>query len=120
VVDDEPVAAGLLEDVLSPLGHRLTVFTDPDIALAWFNDHAAEIDLALLDMLMPSCSGLDLLRRLRQRRPDLRAAFISGYSPGEHAAAALAEGAVAVLMKPYSQQQLLSILANDSRSAAGT
>jgi two-component system cell cycle sensor histidine kinase/response regulator CckA len=66
-------------------------------------EEAGHIDLLLTDVVMPEMSGYELVGRVRERRPEIRALFMSGYAhrvSGE----AIAEGEL--LKKPFSPEQL--------------
>ena len=59
---------------LRSLGYRVVEASDGDEALDRWNRDPAAIDLVLTDMVMPGgVSGLELIERLRQSRPELRA-----------------------------------------------
>jgi len=63
-------------------------------------------DLLVTDYNMPGYSGLELLRDVRQLRPDLPVALASGYVTAEIEAGALAEGARALIHKPNDVSEL--------------
>src|SRR5439155_4352531 len=63
VVDDEPAVAGLLRELLEADGYPVTLASDGPEALACIE--AGGIDLVLLDLMLPSLSGLEVCRRVR-------------------------------------------------------
>ncbi|TMA40061.1 MAG: response regulator, partial [Deltaproteobacteria bacterium] len=77
VVDDDAVTCRLLAEVLSRDGATVVWETDPRRALA----RAAEqpIDLAVLDVRMPELDGLELLRRLRERWPQVPVVIMTAF-----------------------------------------
>ena len=78
-------------------------------------DGRGALDAALVDVWMPHVGGLDLMQALKERLPDLPVIVMSGGGPQvplEYSlAVAEAEGAAAVLVKPFEDQQLLDALA---------
>ena len=63
-------------------------------------------DLLVTDYNMPGFSGVDLLREVRQIRPELPVALASGYVTAEIEQSALAEGARALIHKPNDVEEL--------------
>ncbi len=111
VAEDEPLAAMVIEDVLSSEGHAVTLAPDGAAALALTAHHA--FDVLLTDLAMPRLSGLELIQRLRLTHPDLPVVVMTGFlSPGE--ALQLRNQArppLALLHKPFQIDSLLDALA---------
>lgn len=111
VAEDEPLAALVIEDVLTGEGHAVALAQDGMEAL----DLAGRdrFDLLLTDLAMPRLDGLDLIRRLRQSQPLLPVVVMTGFlSPA--AAQELRDQArppVALLQKPFEIDRLLAALA---------
>jgi two-component system, cell cycle sensor histidine kinase and response regulator CckA len=61
-------------------GYTVLEARNGEDALRVYDAHEGEIDLVLTDVLMPEMGGHELVERLRERRPDLRVLFMSGYS----------------------------------------
>ncbi len=79
VVEDDVDIRGLVENRLRRQGHRVVSVASGEEALAAIAEKGAP-DVAVLDVLMPGMSGLDLLRTLRAdpATADLPAVFLSG------------------------------------------
>ncbi|MGE0784262.1 MAG: ATP-binding protein [Sandaracinaceae bacterium] len=81
VVDDDAVIASSLQDKLQPLGYRVTARTSPDDALATFQATPSAFDLLVTDLVMPDMTGEELVRRVRDVRPDLPVVMVSSFDP---------------------------------------
>lgn len=75
-----------------------------------------EFDLLLLDLSMPSRSGVDLIRQVKAERPDLRILVLSMHDEQQYAVRAIRAGASGYLMKDTAAQQLVTAI---NRIAAG-
>src|SRR5207245_1660306 len=62
-------------------GYTVLAARDGAEALRLFEENQERIDLAVLDVVMPKMDGRDVYELLRMRKPDLKALFVSGYSP---------------------------------------
>lgn len=105
-VDDDQALVFLVERVLKRRGFRVSTFTDPRVASATLRQRPMDYDLLVTDYNMPGFSGVDLLREVRQIRPDLPVALASGYITPEIEKSALAEGAKALIHKPNDVDEL--------------
>lgn len=71
-------------------------------ALAWLEEHPA--DICLLDIDMPDMNGLQLAAKIKEKRPEAAIIFVTGYS--QYALEAIKMHASGYLMKPVSREQL--------------
>lgn len=106
VVDDEPIIAQLIADVLSGDGYEVDTAPDGLAALELIGRRA--YDLVLSDLRMPELDGLGLYRELQQSRPDLarRFVFITGTSEHTDYQGLIADIAAPVLTKPFDMAEL--------------
>ncbi len=102
VVDDESLIRELLLNVLGDLGHEVVAYGNGRRALEHFRDHAAEIDLVILDVVMPEIDGIALLHELREIDPEARVLLSSGYDVDDQVSALEPGAIVGLLLKPYS------------------
>ncbi|MHB1490387.1 MAG: response regulator transcription factor [Cellulomonas sp.] len=106
VVDDEERIRTLIGRSLSSEGHSVVAASD---GLSALDRLAAEdIDLVLLDLVMPRCNGLTVLSSLRQRKDDTPVIVLSGVTDISTRVQALERGAVDVVAKPFSLVELLA------------
>jgi CheY-like chemotaxis protein len=78
VVDDDVRILALTGEMLRVAGYRVLKANVASEAVLIFERNAAEIDLLLADVQMPSLSGPELAVRLRQRSPELPVVFMTG------------------------------------------
>jgi PAS domain S-box-containing protein len=107
VVDDDAEVRLFLKEMLEASGHEVATFDRPEAALDALAEAAP--DLALIDFAMPSMNGAQLARMLRERRPELPIAFVTGYAESDQLEDALGPG-VPVLRKPFGIDELASLV----------
>jgi PAS domain S-box-containing protein len=110
LVDDEELVREAVAGNLRELGYRVTVCADGAEAVRSYRKGWGQIDLVLLDLLMPEVSGREAFLAMRQVNPEVRAVFMSGYSAGQNGADPLADGAVSFLRKPFNVDELARAL----------
>lgn len=105
VVDDDARVTRSVETVLRDEGFTVMVATGGEEALRVVESTIP--DLVLLDVWMPDLDGIEVLRRLRERRPGLPVVVISGHGTVDLAVKATRLGAVDFIEKPFSIEGLL-------------
>jgi two-component system, OmpR family, response regulator len=104
VISDEPGIVDFLEHGLRAHGFRVTSATD---GISGTEKALSEhIDLVLLDMMLPGRSGLEVLAELHQAKPALPVIVLTAIRGVEQRLTALDSGAVDVLTKPFSFNEL--------------
>ena len=106
VVDDEVRYRELYARVLRDAGFSVREAADAQAALKFLK--AETPDMVVSDVRMPGASGLDLLRRVRDDRPDLPFLLVTAYADVREAVDALKLGAVDYLAKPVDLDELLA------------
>jgi CheY-like chemotaxis protein/nitrogen-specific signal transduction histidine kinase len=108
VVEDDPQVLAVTVQVLRELGYEAITASNAQAALDWL-ETGEPVDLLFSDVVMPGgCNGVELARRAKAMRPDLKVLLSSGYV-GE--AAAMAAEAFELIDKPYEQASLAARLA---------
>ena len=107
VVDDEASVRGLLKKMLGRQGHLVWEASDGVEALEVLS--GVEVDLVILDMIMPRKDGYTTLTELRESWPDLPVLLSSGYSE-ETVLNRAKEQVQGFLKKPYGLEQLMRTL----------
>jgi PAS domain S-box-containing protein len=110
VVEDEPGVRRLLGRQLAGAGFAVTLAGDGDHALTHLDGAEGALDVLVTDVTMPRMGGADLAARLRERWPEMRVLYISGYWPDDLVAKIEADPLADFLAKPFSQQELLGKL----------
>jgi DNA-binding response OmpR family regulator len=104
--DDEHVRR-LSSDILAQAGYTVIQACDGQEAVQLLREHCAEIDLLLLDVVMPSLGGREICEQAQDICPGVPTLFTSGYDESSiHKDFILREG-MALLEKPYSMRSLL-------------
>ena len=70
-------------------------------------EKSKDIGLVLIDIKMPKVNGLDILKQIKQKRPDLKVVVVTGYKSLETAAEAVRLGASDYIVKPFKSQEIL-------------
>ncbi len=106
VVDNEEAVGTVVSHMLRRKGYRAETACSGSEAEAILTASESDVDLLLTDLLMPSMSGRELVSRVRARRPDLPAIYMSGYGD-DVSALGRRDDDVTILQKPFTGAQLL-------------
>lgn len=110
VVDDEEVVRELVTDMLETLGYEVITAVDGQEAIEQYREKKNEIDLILLDMIMPRLGGKDCFMELKRMNPEVRAVLSTGYSRDGAAQEILDQGMMGFIQKPYRINQLSEVV----------
>jgi DNA-binding response OmpR family regulator len=112
VADDEPHIGRIIKMKLEQGPFRVSLAYDGQEALDFINSEE-QLDLAVLDLMMPRLSGLDVLRRVREqeRFKSLPCIILTAGGDAKHERDALALGATEFLTKPFSPKKLYALVA---------
>ena len=112
VADDEPHIGRIIKMKLEQGPFRVSLAYDGQEALDFINADE-HLDLALLDLMMPRLSGLDVLRQIRsqERFKSLPCIILTAGGDAKHERDALALGATQFLTKPFSPKKLYALVA---------
>jgi DNA-binding NtrC family response regulator len=109
VVDDESEIREGLEILLKGEGYGVASAETGESGLAKLEEHP--FDLLLLDVSLPDRNGLEMLKEIRRRDPDLSVVLITAYGSIDMARAAFKNGAMDYITKPWSNDELLAQVA---------
>ncbi len=108
IVDDEKNIRLTLSQALETLGAEIDTAANGDEALTKLKEK--EFGLILLDIRMPGMDGMEVLRRVRDIRPDIRIIMITAYGTIESAVEAMKLGAVDFLQKPFDPEEIRELV----------
>ena len=100
LVDDQRDIVRLLHSTLQTLGHAMDIVDAPSGEEALLEASRRKVDLLVADYLLPGISGVELMRKIKARNPDLRVIFISGMTERKARDEMLSAGAIAIFDKP--------------------
>ena len=121
LVEDEARVRKLIMDVLTGRGYKVLEATRGEEALRICKTHGNEIDLAVVDVVMPEMNGPDLIKQLAPIFPLIRVLYISGYTDEAVVHHGIHASGAAFLQKPFVPDQLARKVREvlDARSATG-
>lgn len=111
LVDDDELFRPMLRTTLLKMGHQVREADDGDEAMLMFEQEPA--DILITDIILPGKEGLEIIGMFKSRFPELKVIAISGAGrvvETNYLKLATAEGADAVLEKPFSKEQLAAVL----------
>ncbi len=108
IVDDEKNIRLALSQSLETLGVESDTAADGEEALSKLKEK--DFGLILLDIRMPGMDGMEVLRKVREIRPDIRVIMITAYGTIESAVEAMKLGAVDFLQKPFDPEEIRGLV----------
>jgi len=111
VVDDEAPFREMLRDMLGDMGHSVIERADGRTGVEYYRQSWKEIDLVVLDMVMPEMGGREAFTAIRGINPGARVVLASGYSVDGEAQRVLNEGARGFIQKPFRSAELAEAIA---------
>ncbi|GMV44120.1 MAG: hypothetical protein AMXMBFR64_58360 [Myxococcales bacterium] len=106
VVEDDPQVRLLTVRALAEHGYRMLEASGVEEALAITLAHPTTIDLVVSDLVMPDTSGPEMVRRIRDLRPNVRVLYMSGYAFDGSRTSGLLDVAAPLLQKPFGPEAL--------------
>lgn len=108
VVDDEPNYLVVLSELLKDEGFEVFTASNGEEGLKIVE--AVDLDIVITDMQMPGMNGLQLLYRVKEKKPDLPVVVITAFAEVDKAVQAMMAGAFNYLAKPFSNDELIITL----------
>ncbi len=106
IVDDEIQIIDVTDEMLKTMGYKVMKAGDGSKAVELYEAVWKDIDLIILDMIMPGLSGEATFNELRRINPQAKVLLASGYSLSESTKNILDRGALAFIQKPYDIREL--------------
>src|SRR5581483_9021963 len=112
VVDDDPTVLKLCANILTMGGYNIIESNGGDEALRVFQEARSEVQLALVDVMMPGINGVELCRCIESASPETKVVLMSGYDPGDVARLTGQERTLPIIWKPFRAESLLRMIEN--------
>ena len=116
LVDDEEEFTRALAERMAARGLRVETAPDGEAALA--RAATKSFDAILLDLSMPGLDGIETLRRLRERHPEIQVILLTGHATVKTSVEAMRLGAVDFVEKPANLDELLARIGEASARKA--
>lgn len=110
VVDDEETMLELARDLLEEAGYQVLTASSGHEALEIFRQRRSEIDLVILDLLMPGMDGAQTYSNLKTITPALKVFFCTGYMPDELTSSLLKHHQVQSIQKPFQPDAFIDLV----------
>jgi CheY-like chemotaxis protein len=107
LVDDEEAIRELGEDIFTRFGYTVLMASDGESALEIYSEKKEEINLVILDIIMPGIGGRRCLEKLLKMNPRVKVIIASGYSINGPTKEVLEAGAKGFISKPYDMRGML-------------
>jgi DNA-binding NarL/FixJ family response regulator len=108
IADDDIDIRTILTDYLTHCGYEVWAASDGEQTLALAEAHS--VDVALLDVVMPSMSGVELIPQLQSLQPGMVIILLTAYGTISQAVEAMRLGAFDYLEKPFQPKQIQAIV----------
>ncbi len=105
LVDDEEQFLKVVSQRLGMRGLKLETATSGDEAIK--KAEQRDFDAIILDLVMPGKSGIEVLKEIKKKHPDLQIIILTGHGSVEAGVEAIKEGAIDFLQKPVDFEKLL-------------
>ncbi len=109
IAEDDEYVSLLMKDILARYGYKILHAVNGDEAVAQFKGHP-EVNLAILDTIMPGKNGKEVFDEIKGLRPDIKAIFTSGYASSVLLEKGIQQNSSNFLKKPFSQQELMQMV----------
>ncbi len=106
IVDDEEIILETGKSLLEAVGYRVFTAINGQEAIEVYKKNRDEIDIVLLDMVMPNMGGGEVYDRLKEISPDIKVILSSGYSVDGQATEILRRGCDGFIQKPFNVSEL--------------
>lgn len=106
LTDDEENILEVSQDILEAMGYRVFTAGDGNEAIEVYKKNRNDIDIVLLDIVMPNMGGGKVYDRMKEINPDIKVLLLSGYSIDGEARKILERGCNGFIQKPFDIKEL--------------
>jgi two-component system, cell cycle sensor histidine kinase and response regulator CckA len=108
LVEDEEPVRGVITKYLQRTGFRVLEAQDGASALEILSGSTTQVDLAIVDAIMPGMTGREVAEQIARLRPSTKILYISGYTEDEILRRRALQADIAFLQKPFSPHALIA------------
>jgi CheY-like chemotaxis protein len=106
LVDDERIIIDVCKEMLQHLGYKVLIASSGEEAVNIYSKNQGEVDMVILDMIMPDMNGGEVYKRLSEINPNIKVLLSSGYSINGQAQEIMACGCKGFIQKPFNLQEI--------------
>ena len=110
VVEDEPQLRNMICEFLGRGGYVVLEASNAYEAMAKVERFGKPVDVVVTDVIMPKIRGPELVRKLKEKLPDLRVVYISGYTGTSLVREGILEEGTVLVQKPFKLQDLAQVI----------
>ncbi|MBF0329623.1 MAG: PAS domain-containing protein [Nitrospirae bacterium] len=107
LLEDDLSVGTVIKLTLEEHGYQVDRIEDPEEGLKLYREKSGEIDMVILDVIMPKKNGKEILDEMKKTNPHIKALFISGYPREYLSQKGFAEDDATILMKPINPDNML-------------
>ncbi|MDA8123325.1 MAG: PAS domain S-box protein [Deltaproteobacteria bacterium] len=111
LIDDQETVREVCTAMLQNLGYTVSTTSDGREGVEHYRRHGKEIDLVIVDMVMPNMGGRECFLRIKAMNPKVRAVLSTGFSMDGAVQEIMKEGITGFIQKPYRLEQLRRVVA---------
>jgi CheY-like chemotaxis protein len=106
LVDDEEPLLDVGKELLEAMGYHVLAAKDGNEAVEIYREHEGDIDIVVLDMIIPGMGGGEVYDRLRETNPNVKVLLSSGYAIDGEASKIIERGCNGFIQKPFHMKEL--------------
>ena len=106
MIDDDPMVRDVVFEMICELGYKIKICADGVEGITYYRQYSHNIDIIILDLMMPEMCGYDCLKELRKINPSVRVIVASGYADKEDVKKFVESGISTFLKKPFTSKDL--------------
>jgi len=106
LADDEPLVIEVATHLLNVLGYEVITSTNGMETVQTYRNQKKEIDMILLDLIMPDMDAEEVYDQLKSENPEVKVLLSSGYNFNEEVAKIIDKGCNGFVLKPFDLKTL--------------
>ena len=110
IVEDEDMIRTMVADMLSEQGYGISVCSGGREAVDYMHDHPGEVDVAIVDIVMPDMTGSECISTLRRMDPHIKFIVATGAGGTDTQTLLRGDRIVGLVRKPFDEEDLLRVI----------